>query len=356
MIEIIKKFEVPYLQILDESGKVKDKKAIAGLLFKEDIKKIYWLMILSRAFDTRAIAMQRQGKIYTYASLKGQEAAQVASAYAMEKGDFAFPTFREHGMIITRGGKIENLFLYYKGDERGSCEKGANVFPPSIPIASQILHAAGAGMAMAYKKSKSAAVAYFGDGATSKGDFHEALNFAGVFHAHAVFLCQNNQWAISLPVSQQTAAETIAQKAIAYGIKGIRVDGNDIFAVYKAMKEALEDAYKGNPTLLECLTYRLGDHTTSDDASKYRSQKEVEAHEKSEPVQRLRDYMYAEKIMTKAEDKNLLDKAEREIDAAVKRFEAIKPYPPEDTMNYLYSSLPESLRSELEEIKNAGVK
>jgi pyruvate dehydrogenase E1 component alpha subunit len=206
-------------------------------------------------------------------------------------------------------------------------------------------------MALAYKGKKAATMVYFGDGATSKGDFHEAMNFAGAFKAHTVFLCQNNQWAISLPFAQQTAAETIAQKAIAYGFKGIRVDGNDIFAVYKATKEALAEAYKGNPTLIECLTYRMGDHTTSDDAGKYRSAAEVKKHEKFEPISRLRNYMIKEKIMTAAADKKLLAQAEKDVDAAVKKFEAIQPYAPEDIMNYLYQELPSELQEELEEIK-----
>lgn len=349
-MKIIEKFEVPFLRILDENGKVIDKDEMPKLS-DEDIKKIYYLMILSRTFDKRAVALQREGRIYTYAPLKGQEAAQIGSAFAMSKNDLAFPSFREHGVILTRGGRMESIFLYHKGDERGSCAKGVNVFAPSIPVASQIPHATGAGMAFSYLDKKSAAIAYFGDGATSKGDFHEALNFSGVFKAHVVFLCQNNQYAISLPVREQTAAQTIAQKAIAYGIKGIRVDGNDVFAVYKATKDALKEAYNGNPTLIECLTYRLGDHTTADDNTKYRSKKEVEEHEKSEPIARLRNYLYSEKIISKAEDSKLQAKAEKEVDDAVKGFEAIKPYPPKDIIKYLYETLPEELQKELGEIK-----
>ncbi len=348
-MKIIGKFEVPFLQILNENGKIADQKEMPRLS-KEEIKKIYYLMVLSREFDQRAVLMQREGRIYTYASLRGQEASQIGSAFAMEKTDLAFPSFREHGVYITRGASLSSIFLYHKGDERGSCSKDVNVFMPSIPVASQIPHAAGAGMALAYKKKKSAVIAYFGDGATSKGDFHEALNFAGVFKAHVVFLCQNNQYAISLPFSQQTAAETVAQKAIAYGIKGIKVDGNDVFAVYKATKQALEDAYNGIPTLVECMTYRLGDHTTSDDNTKYRSKKEVEAHEKLEPISRLRNYMYSEKIISKAEDKVILEKAKKEVDAAVKKFEQIKPYSAEDIIKYLYEKIPDELINELKEI------
>ena len=349
-MKVIEKFEVPFLQILDESGKIIDKKEMPKIS-NENLKKMYYLMILARAFDAQAIAMQRQGRIYTYASLRGQEAAQVGSAFAMSKSDIAFPSFREHAVVLTRGGTMEGLLLYHKGDERGACAKNVNVFTPAIPVASQIPHAAGAGMAFAHRKEKRAVIGYFGDGATSKGDFHEALNFAGDFKAHTVFLCQNNQWAISLPVAQQTAAQTIAQKAISYGIKGIRVDGNDLFAVYAATKQALKDAYEGKPTLIECLTYRLNDHTTSDDASKYRSATEVKKHEKSEPIARLKTYMLKEKIMTKAEDTKLQTQAKKAVSDAVKKFEAIKPYPPEDIIKYLYAELPQELQSELEEIK-----
>jgi pyruvate dehydrogenase E1 component alpha subunit len=270
----------------------------------------------------------------------------------MKKEDIAFPSFREQGVYLTRGAKPEGIFLYHKGDERGAVSKEVNVFMPSIPVGSQILHAAGAGMAFEYQNKKSAAIGYFGDGSTSKGDFHEALNFAGVFNAHTVFLCQNNQFAISLPVKEQTKAETIAQKAIAYGIDGIRVDGNDILAVYKATKDALENAYKGKPTLIECLTYRLGDHTTSDDAKKYRDENDVKKHEKFEPIYRFKKYLLKNKILTEAEDKKIQNKIKKQIKTGVKNFEEVKPYPPEDIIKYLYEKLPEELMPQLQEIKN----
>jgi len=352
-MEVIKKFEVPYLQILDETGKIVDKKEMPEIS-KEDLRQIYWLMILSREYDERCILLQRQGRIYTYASLRGQEAAQIASAFAMTKNDMAFPSFREHGVYITRGAPLDAMFLYNKGDERGAAGKGVNVFMPSIPVASHIPHAAGAGMAFHYQKKKAAAIAYFGDGSTSKGDFHEAMNFAGAFKANTVFLCQNNQWAISTPTKEQTAAETIAQKAIAYGFEGIRVDGNDIFAVYKVVKDALTKARSGKgPTLVECLTYRMGDHTTSDDYTKYRSKEEVKKHEKFDPITRLRAYLMQQKIMTNAEDIRLHNKAKKEVDAAIKKFEAIKPYPAEDIIKYLFAELPAELQIELEEIKSS---
>ncbi len=349
-MKVINGCEVTYLQVLDETGKIVNNKDMPKLS-KEELKRLYYLMLLSRTFDGESISLQRQGRIYTYASLYGQEAAQVGSAFAMGKDDIAFPSFREHAVALTRGAKPEGIFLYHKGDERGAVSKEVNVFSPSIPVGSQIPHAAGAGMAFAYQKKKAAAVGYFGDGSTSKGDFHEAMNFAGVFGAHTVFLCQNNQFAISLPIAEQTEAQTIAQKAIAYGMKGIRVDGNDILAVYKATKDALEDAYKGNPTLIECLTYRLGDHTTSDDASKYRKPEEAKKHEKFEPISRFKKYLMKTKILTETEDKKIQEQIKKEIEEGVKNFEAMKPYPPEDIINYLFEKLPDELLPELEEIK-----
>ncbi len=352
-MKVLNNCEIVYLQILNEDGKIVNKKEMPKLS-KDELLKMYYFMVLAHVFDEEAILLQRQGRIYTYASLNGQEAAQVGSAYAMKKTDIAFPSFREHGVYLTRGAKPEGIFLYHKGDERGACSKDVNVFTPSIPVGSQIPHAAGAGMAFNYQQKKSAAIGYFGDGSTSKGDFHEAMNFAGVFNAHTVFLCQNNQFAISLQVKEQTKAQTIAQKAIAYGMKGIRVDGNDILAVYKATKDALSDAYKGIPTLVECLTYRMGDHTTSDDATKYRSENEVKAHVKFEPISRFKKYLMSQKILTEANDKKIREQIKKEIETGVKNFEAMKPYPASDIINYLYEKIPEVLIPELEEIKSTG--
>ena len=217
--------------------------------------------------------MQREGRIGTYASIWGQEAAQVGSALALTDGDWIFPSFRESGVLVARGYPLWMLYRYWTGDERGmSAPEGLNVFPMSVPVGTQIPHATGAAWAMKLKGHKNVAAVYFGDGGSSKGDFHEGLNFAGVFKVPCVFLCQNNQWAISVPRSSQTAAKTIAQKGFAYGMEGLQVDGNDVVAVYKATKEAAEKARSGGgPTLIECFTYRLDDHTTADDSSRYRS-------------------------------------------------------------------------------------
>ncbi|WDT81939.1 MAG: thiamine pyrophosphate-dependent dehydrogenase E1 component subunit alpha [Candidatus Manganitrophus sp.] len=273
--KVVQQFKIEFLQILDEAGQV-DRALWPGLDEKE-IKGFYESMVLIRTFDEKALNLQREGRLGTYASVQGQEAAQVGSAAALRPSDWIFPAFREPGVSILRGLPMRMIYQYWSGDERGSAiPEDQHDFPIAIPVGTHIPHAVGAAWAAQFKGDPVAVAAFFGDGATSKGDFHEGLNFAGVFHLPIVFICQNNHWAISVPLSRQTAAATLAQKAIAYGFEGIQVDGNDVFAVYTAVKNALEKARRGEgPTLIECYTYRLSDHTTADDASRYRKVEEV---------------------------------------------------------------------------------
>ena len=236
---VIETFSVTRLDILDTEGNADE--SLLPTLSREDTLRLYELMVLSRAFDGRALSLQREGRIGTYPSILGQEAAQVGSAFALEKGDWVFPSFRETGMHISRGYPLDLLFRYWAGDERGLVSPaGLNILPVCVSVGTHIPHAVGAAMAARYRKDPVAVVAYFGDGATSKGDFHEGFNMAGVFRLPVVFICQNNQWAISVPRDRQTAAATLAQKAIGYGFEGIQVDGNDVFAVYAATRQALE--------------------------------------------------------------------------------------------------------------------
>lgn len=346
------------LQFLNPHGKLILKRGLPNLSDK-DIKKIYELMVVARTFDITALLLQREGRILTYASLQGQEAAQIASAYALNGDDWFVTTYRDHGVWIARGLPMENLYLYWAGDERGMQYiqyrtpaspvpppfhttgevgvRGIKALPPAIPIGSHIPHAVGLAWAEKMKGTKNAAIVYFGDGATSKGDFHEAMNFAGVFRIPCVFFCQNNQWAISVPRSRQTASKTIAQKAEAYGFEGILVDGNDVFAVYKATQEALERARKGKgPTLIEAYTYRLESHTTADDWRRYRSVEEVEEWRKKDPLVRLRKYMEDKKIWNEKEEKALEEKAKSQVNNAVKIFEAVPPPEREEMFKYLY--------------------
>lgn len=348
-INTIGRFEVKYLQIVNEKGEADA--SLMPRLSDGEIKKFFETIILARTFNQRALSLQREGRLGTYASILGQEASQVGSALALDKDDWVFPSFRETGVNIARGYPLWMMFKYWVGDERGmKAPDGLNVFPMCVPVGTQIPHGTGAAIAMKLKGDKKAAVTYFGDGGSSRGDFHEALNLAGVFKAPAVFICQNNQWAISVPRSRQTAAETIAQRKIGYGIEGVQVDGNDVFAVYGAVKDALARAKSGEgPTLIECFTYRLDDHTTSDDARRYRSAEEVESWRKKEPLIRLRIYMESKGIWTKAYEEDVAKKAEADVDKAIKEAESVPPPDPADVIKYTYGELTERQKKEMKE-------
>lgn len=337
--EIIESFNVKGLQILSEKGEVDE--ALMPELSDDEIKKIYELLILSRTFDLRALSLQREGRIGTYASILGQEASQVGSAFAIDKTDWIFPSFREIGVYINMGYPLHMLFQYWAGDERGlRTPEDMNIFPICIPVGTQIPHAVGAGMAAKYKGDKIAVVVYFGDGGTSKGDFHEGFNMAGVFRLPVVFICQNNQWAISMPREKQTASKTLAQKAFAYGFEGIQVDGNDVFSVYKVTKEAIEKAKSGGgPTFIECFTYRISDHTTADDATRYRTKEEVERWKEKDPILRLKLFMKKKSLWTEQYHSDVESKATSMVDEAVKISESIEPPKPEDMFIYTYAKL-----------------
>ena len=245
------------------------------------------------------------------------------------------------GVYITMGYPLYMLFQYWSGDERGvKCPDDLNIFPVCVPVGTQIPHAIGAAMGVKYKKDKKAVVCYFGDGGTSEGDFHEGMNFAGVFKLPVVFICQNNHWAISVPLKKQTASKTLAQKAFAYGFEGIQIDGNDVFAVYKTVKEALEKAKKDNgPTFIECFTYRMSDHTTADDAIRYRSKEEVEAWKAKDPIQRLKLFMEKKGLWNANYQKDIEDKAKAAVDEAVRNEEAIEHPEPKDLFKFTYEKM-----------------
>lgn len=338
MEKVIATFEVPYLQILDEQGKCDEK--LKPKVDDETLRKMYEGMVLTRAFDDKALKLQRQGRLGTYAPMRGQEACQIGSVFTLQPEDWVFPAFRENGVFLVRGVSADMLFRYWAGDERGmQIPKNINMFPVAITVGAHLPHAVGAAMAFTYKKQKQVSIVYFGDGATSEGDFSEAMNFAGVYKAPCVFICQNNQWAISVPVSEQTASQTLAQKAIAYGFEGIQVDGNDVFAVYKATLRAVEKARRGEgPTLIECFTYRLADHTTSDDAKRYRDEEEVKEWEKKDPLARFEKYLLDKKIINPVTIGKVRSEAEAAIERAVKLAESAKPQPPTDMFDYVYAA------------------
>jgi pyruvate dehydrogenase E1 component alpha subunit len=351
---LIETFSVEWLQILDENGNCDAE--LRPSLDNEQIKKLYEWMVLARTFDEKAFKLQREGRLGTYASILGQEAAQIGSAYALRPTDWMFPAFREPGASFVRGLPMRMIFQYWAGDERGSqIPAGLNDFPITIPVATQIPIAVGVALAAKAKGDSIAVMAYLGDGATSKGDFHEGLNFAGVFSAPVVFVCPNNQWAISVPRRRQSASKTLAQKAIAYGFPGIQVDGNDVFAVYRATNEALERARVGNgPTLIECLTYRLGDHTTADHASRYRSRDEVEQWKRKDPIERLRKYMERDGMWNIAYDQIMRSEAKAKVETAVQEEESVPPADPLDMFRFIYQDLPVHLKEQMDSFVNAN--
>lgn len=330
--------EVKRLAVLDEKG---NEISPAPSLPEEELKRMYRLLILARAFDQRALTLQREGRLGTYPSILGQEASELGSALAAEKSDWLFPSYRESGVYIALGVPVHMLFQYWAGDERGmKIPEGVNVLPVSIPVATQILHAVGVAIAAKYRKDRAASIVYFGDGGSSRGDFHEGMNMAGIFKLPVVFLCQNNQWAISVRRDRQTASKTIAQKAAAYGFEGIQVDGNDLLAVYKTTREALTKAKDGGgPTLIECDTYRISDHTTADDASRYRPPEEVEKWKARDPLLRMQLYLQKKGLWTDAFQKESEAQAKATIDEAQKKAESVAPPDPKDMFTYTYSSL-----------------
>lgn len=344
--KVVKTFDVRQFQILNETGSTGPAlQSGPHKISEKEARAFYEAMVLIRAFDEKALKLQRAGRIGTYASILGQEAIQVGCAFALNQSDWLFPAFRESGLSLLRGIPIKVIYQYWSGDERGSAfPEDCHDFPISIPVGTHIPHAVGAAWAARFKKDPIAVMTTFGDGATSKGDFHEGLNFAGVGRLPIVFVCQNNQWAISVPLSKQTASATLAQKAIAYGFEGIQLDGNDVFGVYLSAKDALEKARQGRgPTLLECVTYRLADHTTADDASRYRSEKDVEAWRKKDPLSRLRTYLEREYHWSASEESALLREAQRRINSAVRELESIKSPEPEALFDHVFKTLPPAL-------------
>lgn len=311
----------------------------------KNLIELYRKMVLLRVFDTKAIALQRTGKMGTYASTLGQEAVSVAIGNAMRKEDVLCPFYREYGAQFERGVKMSEILAYWGGDERGSdfanCSED---FPICVPIGTQILHAAGVATAFKVRKQLRVAVTTFGDGATSQGDFYEAINLAGAWNLPVVFVINNNQWAISVPRNAQSGAQTLAQKAIAGGIAGEQVDGNDVVAVRYVMDKALERARNGGgATLIEALTYRLCDHTTADDASRYRSKEELQKAWDEEPILRLRKYLQSQNAWSQQDEDALMAQCVKKVDDAVQEYLSLQPQPVETMFDYHYAKLPSDL-------------
>jgi pyruvate dehydrogenase E1 component alpha subunit len=342
---IVGEFEIRHRQCLDASGALVGQPP-AFAQDKDTMVALYRAMTLTRIFDAKAIALQRTGQLGTYPSCAGQEAIGVGYASAMTAEDVMFITYREQAAQIWRGVTLTELLQFWGGDERGCDYSGPREdFPPAVPIASQATHAVGAATAFKLRHQRRVAVCALGDGATSKGDFYESVNLAGVWRLPVVFMVINNYWAISMPREKQTATATLAQKAIAGGIPAIQVDGNDVVAVRASVDEAFARARDGEgASLIEALTYRMGDHTTADDASRYRREELVSAAWKLDPLVRLRTHLANRQWWTKSDEERLIAESREKVEQAVSEYLAIPPPLPESMFDHVFETLPASLQ------------
>jgi len=335
-------FTVEHLSVLDADGNLDS--AVEPPIPADELKRLYRSMVLARRFDERMLRLQRQGRIGTFAPIKGQEAAQLGSVATLRRTDWMVPSFRETASMLWRGWPMEQILLFFAGYlEGGQPSADQHDLPVCIPVSTQLPHAVGLAYAAQYRGDEAVVMVYCGDGATSEGDFHEAMNFAGVWHVPVVFVIQNNQWAISIPLKKQTHSRTIAQKALAYGFPGIQVDGNDVLAVYAASHEAVSRARQGNgPTLIECVTYRLGVHTTSDDPTKYRSAEEVASWERKDPLTRFRGYLEKRGLL----EPGVEEQVDQEIAAAIRSFEATAGADPLTMFDHVYAERSSALEAQ----------
>lgn len=352
------KGQVDFMQILDEEGRL-DEKLAKDTLTDDDVLFLYEQMVVCRQLDEIAFKLQRSGRMGTYPQQKGQEAAAAGMGYAAKKGvDWLVPCYRENLALNMHGLPYSHVLLHWMGDERGNkIPEGVHVNPIAIPIGTQMLHATGIAWAFKLRKEPRVAVTFFGDGATSEGDFHEAMNFASVLQAPVVFFCQNNQWAISVPREIQMNSKTVAQKALAYDMPTVMVDGNDVFAVYKAAKEAVERARAGGgPSFIEAVTYRLGDHTTADDARRYRDPEEVSAWTARDPLVRTRKFLERKGLWDEARQKAADEKAKAVVTEIVRTAEGIEKPSTDDIFDYTFAGeLPPELERQKRTLRTTSL-
>lgn len=332
------------LQVIDNEGNVINKELMSEL-DDEIIIDAYKQMLYERLADEMAVSYQRQGRMYTFTPNMGQEAIHIAAGMNIRREDWVVPAFREMGTLLAKGATMKEMFLFYLGNELGgSFQNAHHVLPIAISIGTQFHHAVGVGYSVKYRKKDEVVYTFIGDGGTSEGDFSEGLNFAGVWQVPVVFTIQNNQYAISVPVKSQTNSINLAVKSVAFGIPGIKVDGNDFFAMYLAYKTASEYARAGKgAVLIEAFTYRRGAHTTSDDPSKYRGKDEETRWGLADPLIRLKGYMQNKGIWNIDEEK-LIEDYKTEIDAQFVDAENNKSYPVDDIFGHMYTDMPDELK------------
>jgi pyruvate dehydrogenase E1 component alpha subunit len=346
------------LQVIRADGEFDPK--VEPDLSHEDLLKMQRYMLTVRRFNEKGMSLQRQGRIGFFMESTGQEACQIGMSYTLTPIDWAFPSYRDPGTCLVRGVPLSALFDQIMGNSADE-SKGRQmpvhwgfskwkIVSLSSPLAAKLPHAVGVAYAAKFRGEKSVALASLGEGATSQGEFHSAMNFAGVYKTPVVFFCENNQYAISLPTRRQTASESIAIKAEAYGFEGVQIDGNDILAVYKATKSAVDKARSGGgPTLIEAITYRMGGHSTSDDATVYRSPEEVELWKKRDPITRFTAYLIKKGIISEQENQKSIGQIDAEMSAVVKEREKIPPPAASTLFTDVYAEMPWHLREEAEE-------
>ncbi|HYM35733.1 MAG TPA: pyruvate dehydrogenase (acetyl-transferring) E1 component subunit alpha [Steroidobacteraceae bacterium] len=354
-VKTVAEFSIPFVQFLDAAGN-----SVAPLPpcahDRAELVKMYRTMVLARTFDIKAVNLQRIGKLGTYPPAVGHEAVQVACGAALKDEDCIAPVYREIGTQFWRGVRMQDVLLYWGGDERGNDFVGPkHDFPWCVPIATQTLHAAGAALAFKIRNERRVAVAFIGDGGTSEGSFYEAINVAGVQKLPMVFIVVNNQWAISVPLSEQTATETLAQKAIAAGIRGVQIDGNDVLAARHVIGEAVERARAGEgPTVIEAITYRLSDHTTADDATRYRRAEDVKAAWAREPIKRTRALLDRSKWWDDHQEIALKTECSQQVEAAVQEFLNMPKQSTDAMFDYLFANPPQNLQAQKELARRFG--
>ncbi|PXW92638.1 pyruvate dehydrogenase E1 component alpha subunit [Streptohalobacillus salinus] len=345
--------QFPTFQILNEEGKIVNEEKMPDLS-EDELKELMTRMVYTRILDQRSIALNRQGRLGFYAPTAGQEASQLGSQFALEQDDFLLPAYRDVPQLIWQGLPLYKAFLWSRGHYVGSqMPEEVNALTPQIIIGAQYVQTAGVALGIKKRNEKRVAITYTGDGGTSQGDFYEGMNFAGAFNAPAIFIAQNNRFAISTPVEKQTAAKTLAQKAVAAGIEGIQVDGMDVLAVYVATKEARDRAVNGEgPTLIETLTYRYGPHTMAgDDPTRYRTEDLDSEWEQKDPLVRFRKYLEEKGIWSEDQENEIIEKAKADIKEAIKQADDTPKQKVTDLISNMYETLPANLQEQMEEYK-----